>query len=128
MAARLKRNRLIKTWLYSPEQFRELRQSCFMSRAQCAAFLGLSKSTIRTWETTRCRANWACIRLLRLYRLGDLGALHDAWEGWTINHTGLHAPDGRRFDERSMRHWWNTTEQARFWRRQYEAGTQLALF
>lgn len=64
------KHRRKRPWLISPEEFRELRHSCFMSRATCAAFLGLSPATIRAWETGRSRANWAAIHVLRPYRLG----------------------------------------------------------
>ena len=99
-----------------------------MSRATCAAFLGVSSATVRGWENGRTRASLSAIRLLRLYRLGDLGALHDSWRGWQIADGKLYAPDGRTFQQQAMRRWWLTAEQARFWRRQYDAGTQLALF
>lgn len=117
-----------KLWLSTPEEFVALRHSCFMSRAMCAAFLGLSVATVRSWENGRSRASLAAIRLLRLYRLGDLGALHDSWAGWHISQGELYAPDGRVFRQKAMRLWWLTAEQARFWQMQYREGTQLALF
>jgi hypothetical protein len=83
-----------------------------MSRAQCAAFLRLSVATVRSWETGRTHASLSAIHVLRLYRLGDLGALHDAWNGWTINRNGLISPDGKVFAERTMRIWWLTSEMA----------------
>jgi hypothetical protein len=56
------------------------------------------------------------VRLLRLLRLGDLGALCDDWAGWTLNRLGLHDPAGRTYRLDAMRAWWITAEQARFWR------------
>ena len=117
-----------RLWNDSPEAFLELRRSCFLDREACAELLGVAVDTIRSWETGRSRAHWACVRLLRFYRLGDLGAIHEEWSGWKLTPAGLFAPDGRRFEERRMRLWWNTAEQARFWRKQYAAGTQLRLF
>ena len=119
-----------KIWLSTPEEFIALRHSCFMSRAMCAAFLGLSIATVRSWENGRTRASLAAIRLLRLYRLGDLGALHDSWDGWRISKGELCAPDGRVFRQKAMRLWWLTAEQARFWRKRYEVANpvQLGLF
>ena len=84
-------------WLISPEEFAALRHSCFMSRKACANFLRVSPATVRVspatvraWERGRTRPNWAAVRLLRLYRLGDLGALHDTWRGWILSpqHSG----------------------------------------
>lgn len=109
-----------KPWLISPEEFAALRHSCFMSRKACANFLRVSPATVRAWERGRTRPNWAAVRLLRLYRLGDLGALHDMWRGWTLSPTTLWSPDNRGFDQQALRFWWITVEQARFWRRQYD--------
>ena len=100
MQARKKRG--AKLWLASPEEFAALRHSCFMSRATCAAFLGVSSATMRGWENGRTRASLSAIRLLRLYRLGDLGALHDSWRGWQIADGKLYAPDGRTFRRRAF--------------------------
>ncbi|WP_329743443.1 DUF3653 domain-containing protein [Dyella sp. A6] len=30
-------------------------------------------------------------------RMGDLGALDDAWSGWTLNRNGLWSPEGKRY-------------------------------
>lgn len=54
-------------------------------------------------------------------RLGDLGALDASWDGWVLNRNGLWSPDGKRYSEGSMRLWWLTSEQARFWRQGYDA-------
>ena len=59
------------------------------------------------------------MRLLRFVRLGDLGALDASWDGWVLNRNGLWSPDGKRYSESSMRLWWLTSEQARFWRDDY---------
>lgn len=55
-------------------------------------------------------------------RLGDLGALEDGWAGWTLDRTGLHDPAGRSYRLDALRAWWITCEQARQWRRAYDAG------
>ncbi|MEO6967508.1 MAG: hypothetical protein ABI132_03490 [Rhodanobacteraceae bacterium] len=65
-----------RRWLISPEGFRELRLSCLLDLRACAAFLGCSLSTVQAWDRGRDRIPWSAVRLLRLYRLGDLGALH----------------------------------------------------
>lgn len=116
-----------RTWYLSPEGFRELRHSCFLSRAACADFVGVSLRTVRHWDAGRCRVPWSVVRLLRLYRLGDLGALHAAWAGWVLNRNGLWSPDGKRHDPAMMTAWWLTCEQARFWRDDYgrRAGERL---
>src|SRR6185312_729154 len=71
------------------------------------------------WDSGRNRVPWAAVRLLRLLRRGDLGALSDGWDGWTINRLGLHAPDGRTFRERDLRHLWLTLTQADLFRESY---------
>jgi hypothetical protein len=63
------------------------------------------------------------VRLLRFLRLGDLGALDEAWSGWTVNRNGLWSPDGKRYHQGAMRHWWLTCEQARWWREDYDRRT-----
>jgi Phage protein len=74
---------------------------------------------VRHWDAGRCRVPWSAVRLLRFVRLGDLGALHSAWAGWTINRNGLWSPDGKRHDPAMMTPWWLVCEQARFWRDDY---------
>jgi hypothetical protein len=115
-----RRVRSCRTWRLSPDGFRALRHSCFLSRQACADFLGVSLRTVRHWDAGRCRVPWAVVRLLRFVRLGDLGALDAAWDGWTLNRNGLWSPDGKRYHQDTMRHWWITSEQARFWREDYD--------
>jgi DNA-binding XRE family transcriptional regulator len=116
----VRRRRRRRSWHLSPDGFRELRHSCFLSRKACAEFLGVSERTVRHWDVGRCRVPWSAVRLLRLFRLGDLGALHESWDGWVLNRNGLWSPDGKRYSESSMRCWWLTSEQARFWRQDYD--------
>lgn len=118
-----RRVRSCRTWRLSPDGFRALRHSCFLSREACAKYLGVSLRTVRYWDAGRCRVPWAVVRLLRFVRLGDLGALDDAWSGWTLNRNGLWSPDGKRYHQGTMRHWWITSEQARFWRDEYDQRT-----
>ena len=110
-----------RQWFLSPEGFRELRHGCFMNREACAQFLGVSLRTVRYWEAGRCRVPWSAVRLLRLHRLGDLGALHDAWAGWTLHaRTGeLVSPNGYRFEPGKLALWPLLCEQARFWRQDF---------
>jgi len=63
------------------------------------------------------------VRLLRLRRLGDLGALEPAWAGWTLNRNGLWSPDGKQHRPDMMTAWWLVSEQARFWRADYDRRT-----
>lgn len=112
-----------RVWRLSPDGFRALRHSCFLSREACAKFLGVSLRTVRYWDAGRCRVPWSAVRLLRFVRLGDLGALDDAWDGWTLNRNGLWSPDGKRYHPAAMRHWWITCEQARWWREDYDRRT-----
>jgi len=109
-----------RVWHLSPDGFRELRHSCFLTPEACAKYLGVALRTVQHWDAGRCRVPWAVVRLLRFLRLGDLGALDDAWAGWTVNRNGLWSPDGKRYHQGTMRHWWTTCEQARFWREDYD--------
>lgn len=83
----------------------------------------MSLRTVRYWDAGRCRVPWSAVRLLRFVRLGDLGALDEAWSGWTLNRNGLWSPEGKRYQPRTMHHWWITCEQARFWREEYDRRT-----
>ncbi|MFC5525829.1 VC1465 family Xer recombination activation factor [Rhodanobacter ginsengisoli] len=113
-----------RVWHISPEGFRELRHTCLLSRQRAADYLGVSVRTIRHWDAGRNRVPWSVVRLLRIVRSGELGGLHDAWDGWTINRLGLCSPCGRLFTVESMRLWWLTVEQARFWRQGYDVATR----
>jgi DNA-binding transcriptional regulator YiaG len=64
-----------KVWHVSPEGFRELRQSCLLSIKGCACLLGCSPWTVRAWDRGQNRVPWSAVKLLRLFRLGDLGTL-----------------------------------------------------
>lgn len=94
-----------------------------MSRKSMAEYLGVSLRTIRYWEAGRSRVPWSTVRLLRLKRLGDLGALEPAWAGFVLNRNGLCTPDGRVFTQAGLHAWWSTAEQARFWRADYDRRT-----
>lgn len=109
-----------RVWLVSPEGFRELRHACLLNRKACAAFLGVCERTIRHWDTGRNRVPWAAVKLLRLLRLGDLGALHPAWSGWLLHPDGdLVSGNGYRFAPWRLEAWPPLCEQARFWRADY---------
>ena len=62
-----------------------MRRSCLLSRKAAAAFLGVSLRTVAYWEAGRCRVPWSVVRLLRVLRLGDLGALSGDWAGWSLH-------------------------------------------
>ena len=105
----------------SPDGFRELRHSCFLSRQACAEFLGVTVRTVRHWDAGRCRVPWSVVRLLRLFRAGDVGGLHAKWHGWYLNPrtAELVSPNGYAFDPGALAAWTLVCEQARFWRRDY---------
>jgi hypothetical protein len=92
-----------------------------MSRKACAEFLGVSVRTVRYWDTGQHRVPWSAVRLLRLKRIGDLGALHDRWAGWIINErtAELVSPNGYRFTPDKLAIWPLLCEQARFWRQDF---------
>ncbi len=94
-----------------------------LNRREAAAYLGVCVRTVRHWDSGRNRVPWSVVRLLRLRRMGDLGALCDEWDGWTINRLGLHAPAGRTYRERDMRQWWLTIEHAHLFREAYDRET-----
>ncbi len=62
------------------------------------------------------------VRILRLHRLGDLGALHDGWAGWMINARSgeLVSPSGYTFEPKGFANWQGICEQARMWRQDYD--------
>lgn len=91
-----------------------------LSRRRAAEYLGVSVRTVRHWDAGRNRVPWSVVRLLRVVRMGDLGGLHDEWDGWTINRLGLHAPDGRTYRQHDMRHHWLTLTQAALFREGYD--------
>ncbi|MHB1059195.1 MAG: DUF3653 domain-containing protein [Rhodanobacter sp.] len=94
-----------------------------LNRREAAAYLGVCVRTVRHWDSGRNRVPWSVVRLMRLRRMGDLGALCDEWDGWTINRLGLHAPAGRTYRERDMRQWWLTIEHAHLFREAYDRET-----
>lgn len=116
-----KKRRPVRPWHISAEGFRSLRHSCFLSREACAKLLGVSVRTIRHWDAGRNRVPWSVVRLLRLRRLGDVGALHDAWAGWVLNErtAELVSPNGYSFQPGKLQAWPILCEQARFWRQDF---------
>jgi hypothetical protein len=103
-------------WRLSPEGFRELRLSCLLNRTACAALLGVSVKTVRNWDRGRHRVPWSAVKLLRLLRLGDLGALAPAWAGWRLQGETLLSPEGRRFTPGDSAWWGLLVAQARAFR------------
>ena len=102
-----------RLWHVSPEGFGELRRSCLLSRKAAAAFLGVSLRTVAYWEAGRCRVPWSVVRLLRILRLGDLGALSRDWSGWSLHGGMLHSPEGRAFTPQGSAWWALLVAQAR---------------
>lgn len=106
-----------RVWNLPPDGFRELRRSCLLGRKTCADLLGCSLSAVRAWDRGTHRVPWSAVKLLRLYRQGDLGALRHEWRGWTLNRNGLVSPEGLVY-ARSDLGWWSLTcRQAEAFRR-----------
>lgn len=100
--------------------FKGLLHSCFMSPQHCADYLGVSLRTVQNWIAGTPRVPWSVVRLLRLHRRGELGALHDRWEGWYIRDDAIYSPAGQPFRFDLMHAFFNTVERARLWQIDYE--------
>lgn len=103
-------------WHVSPEGFRELRYSCLLSIKACAELLGCSVSAVKAWDRGAYRVPWSVVKLLRLFRLGDLGALQPEWHGWSIGRAGLVSPEGYTYRRGDLSWWSLTCRQAEAWR------------
>ncbi len=90
--------------------------SCLLSRKACAALLGVSVKTVRNWDTGRHRVPWSAVKLLRIVRQGDLGALVPSWAGWTLSGGVLRSPEGRCFEPHESSWWALLVAQARAFR------------
>jgi hypothetical protein len=97
-----------RVWHLPPDGFRELRRSCLLSRKACADLLGCSMSAVRAWDRGTHRVPWSAVKLLRLFRLGDLGTLRPEWRGWTVNRSGLVSPEGFTYSRGDLG-WWSLT-------------------
>ena len=119
-----------RIWQLPPDGFRELRRSCLLSRKACADLLGCSLSAVRAWDRGTHRVPWSAVKLLRLYCLGDLGALRPEWRGWSIGRNGLVSPEGYAYQRGDLGWWSLTCRQAEIWRqehaRQRAAGAERA--
>jgi len=117
-----------RIWHISAEGFRELRYSCLLSVKACAELLGCSVSTVKAWDRGAYRVPWSAVKLLRVFRLGDLGALQPEWRGWSIGRAGLVSPEGRTYGRGDFAWWSLTCRQAEAWRgAQGRAGRAAAL-
>lgn len=105
-----------RRWYIAPEGFRELRLSCFLSQRATAEFLGVSVATVRRWDRGQRRVPWIVVRLLRLMRLGDLGALAPAWDGWRLDGDALWSPEGFAYRAGEVGWWGLLVAQARAFR------------
>lgn len=70
---------------------------------------------------------WSAVKLLRLFRLGDLGALRPEWRGWVLNRNGMVSPEGRVYDRGNLAWWSLTCRQAEAWREARSQAGRLAL-
>jgi len=116
-----------RLWHVSPDGFRELRRSLFLSQQAVADALGVCLRTVRYWDTGRNRVPWSAVRLLRLLRGGDLGELSPVWTGWRIVGDALVTPAGVPFQASQFTWWALTCLRARSWQRQFrEAAPRLS--
>lgn len=74
-------------------------------------------SAVRAWDRGTHRVPWSAVKLLRLYRRGDLGALRPEWRGWTLNRNGLVSPEGVAYNRGDLGWWSLTCRQAEAFRR-----------
>lgn len=110
-----------KTWWFDGAGFRELRLSCLLNQRACATFLGVALRTVRNWDRGRTRVPWAAVRLMRLYRVGELDSISAAWTGWLLRGERLISPGGREFRPHQMSYWANTAAMAELWRKERRA-------
>lgn len=104
-----------KTWWLDGAEFRELRLECLLSQRACADFLGVAVRTVRGWDRSHARVPWAVVRLLRVYRNGEL--LSPQWVGWRLWGDTLWSPEGKAFRPHQLSYWSNTTvAMADLWR------------
>ena len=82
------------------EQFRDARVFSGFDRQQAADFLGVSLRTIGHWETGRARPSYAALRLLRVYRHGEI--IEPGWAAYRFVRGGLITPEGHRFEPADM--------------------------
>jgi len=104
-------------WHISPEGFRELRHSCLLSVKACAELLGCSVSLVKAWDRGISRVPWSAVKLLRLLRSVDLGALRTEWRGWTLDRNGMVSPEGFAYSLGDLGWWSLTCRQAEAFRR-----------
>lgn len=97
-----------RVWHIGPEGFRELRSSRLLIVKASAELLGCSVSAVKAWDRGAYRVPWSAAKLLRLYRLGDLGALRSEWRGRSIGRAGLVSPEGYIYQCGDLS-WWSLT-------------------
>lgn len=110
-------------WHISPGGVRELRYSCLLSVKACAELLGCSVSRVKAWDRGTQRMPLSAVKLLRLFRLGDLGALRPEWRGWTLNRNGLVSPEGIAYSRADLGWWSLTCRQAEAFRQCIHQGS-----
>ena len=71
---------------------------------------------MRAWDAGARRVPWSAVKLLRLLRGGDLGALRPEWRGWTLNRNGMVSPEGVAYSLGDLGWWSLTCRQAACWR------------
>ena len=111
-----RRSRKRKTWWLDGSEFRDLRLGCLLNQRACAEFLGVAVRTVRAWDSGRTRVPWAAVRLMRLFRSGELESISKPWAGWLLRGERLISPEGREFRPHQMSYWANTVAMAELWR------------
>lgn len=76
--------------------------------------------TVRAWDRGQNRVPWVVVKLLRLLRQGDLGALLPEWRGWTAVKTGLVSPEGYTYRLADLNWWGLTCKEAEAWRNEHD--------
>jgi transcriptional regulator with XRE-family HTH domain len=67
-----------------------------LTRAQLAALLRVSDATLSRWLRGASEPPPHVVTLVRLVARGELGVLHEDWEGWRLENGALVSPWGAR--------------------------------
>jgi len=94
--------------------------SLFLNQQACADLLGVCVRTVRHWDAGRNRVPWSAVKLLRLLRGGDLGALEPAWQGYRLDGNTIWTPEGHAFRAGEMAWWSLVVRRAQAFSRRYD--------
>jgi hypothetical protein len=82
------------------EQFKHARLTSGFDREAAAEFLGVCLRTVGHWETGKARVPYAALKLLRVYRNGDL--IDPEWSGYSLIRGRLVTPENHSFHPADM--------------------------